>query len=76
MWKVQQSKFCNVVMNFTTSGNHNSSFTRAAIQTLRSGNDNSSSSTVEDEEDKDNEVDEYGIEERGKRILFPQIAFL
>jgi len=59
MWKDIQSDYDTVMTKFTASGNHNSSFTKAAM-ILETGNEED----IEEENDDDCD-DVFGVEEKG-----------
>jgi hypothetical protein len=63
-WKELTKEYDTVFVNFTKSGNHQSSFTRAAMMSLKS-----STSTIESDDlhsdDEDEEADEFGMEDGG-----------
>jgi hypothetical protein len=64
MWKEIQSDYDKVMINFTKSGNHNSSFTKAAIIAMR---DQGLVDTAEEDFDvADADMDDiFGVEEGG-----------
>ncbi len=63
-WKELTKEYNTVFVNLTKSGNHQSSFTRAAMMSLKS-----STSTIESDDlhsdDEDEEADDFGMEDGG-----------
>jgi hypothetical protein len=69
VWKDLLKEYDTVMVNFTRSGNHDSSFTRAAIIALKTAQGETSSLTSslagnddEEEDDMDGADDEFGME--------------
>jgi len=70
VWKDLQSEYDKVIVNFTKSGNHDSSFTRAAMLSLNkidnnNNNESSSSSSLNDDDVHEGDDDEFGMESGG-----------
>jgi hypothetical protein len=68
LWKEIQSEYDTVVTKFTKSGNHQSSFTKAAMRALNNNNNNNSdelSTSTLNDDDEVGDDDEFGVETGG-----------
>ncbi len=68
VWKDLQAEYDTVTVNFTKSGNHDSSFTRAAMLALKKNNgedSNESESSLNDDDINEDSDDDFGMEGGG-----------
>jgi len=69
LWKELLKEYDTVMVNFTKSGNHDSSFTRAAMSALKNDGDNNRESvsldSLNDDDLDDGDDDEFGVESGG-----------
>jgi hypothetical protein len=69
VWKELLKEYDTVMVNFTKSGNHDSSFTRAAMLALKNDGDNNRESVsfdlLNDDDLDDGHDDEFGMESGG-----------